>query len=194
VTDRFGVELNAGLPQAGGKLSYGREMQSVQTHEHSVSLTGQTKLLNKDSGDDNAALWTMAEDPKKKLGIPSFLRTAIILRRKPGRKFSFSLEAETKGNFDVNDTVKRLSHLGREQCVPIDTVEIDPLSHVLKAEDTILSDYAAQIDWKKLHELNLRDDLVNHTMREVLGVRSITVKKGAKAEGEAAEAHGNAAA
>jgi hypothetical protein len=187
VKDEIVIGGNLGLPQAGGNLNYTHGSEGSKATEHAVSLKGIRKLLYKDSGDANVVIWTMAEDPKRKSGTPSFLRTALILKRKPGRNFTFSLEAEIKGNFTMGSKFKKLGHLGRaERSVPVDDLEINPITHVLKAEDTILSEYVKKINWENLHELNLRDDVVLHKMKDVLGVGAPVVAPVVAKAGEGA--------
>ncbi|KAI1377491.1 hypothetical protein F4677DRAFT_458853 [Hypoxylon crocopeplum] len=162
---------NLGLPQGGINAGYGHESDKVEITKRSVTLEGDRKVLNKGWGDDNAVIWTMDENRKDKTGTPSFLRAAVILRRKPGRRFAFSLEAETKASFSLKDKLKKLCHFGRvEHCVPVvDDSIVNPSDHVLRAEDTLISDFVKKINWSNLHELNLQRDLVMHTMREVMG-------------------------
>ena len=134
LTAAVDVALNVAVPLGGGNFSYGHEKDRVKTSEHSISLEGTTLILYGDFGDDNAVIGTRAEDLKKNQGTPLFLRTAIILRRKTGRRFTISLEAETVASSYLKEMVKKLTRFGRECYVPIDKVEINPLSHVLEAE------------------------------------------------------------
>jgi hypothetical protein len=195
VKNNFNLGANLGLPNGGFNAGAGRETEKVKIKAHSVRLEGERRVLDKDWGDDNAVIWTMQEDADEKKGTPSFLRGALILRRKPGRQFAFSLEAETEGNFRVRDAIKKLCHFGtREHCVPVveDSVITAP-THVLDAEDLLLSEYVKKIDWSNLHALKLHEDVVVHTMTAVLGAQPIAVEKPGLGTAGTAGAEGAAA-
>lgn len=174
VKKTFELGGNIGLPQAGLNAKFGQEREETKAAEYSVTVIGRSMVSERVSGEPNTVYWEMHEDKKKRAGTPTFLRTAVILeRKKPGRRFTFSIKAETDAKVTLIDqarskTVSFLGRTGRPQPALIGDVEINPPTDLLKAQDEVLSAYADKIVWDKLHELNLRGDVVQHTEKEVL--------------------------
>ncbi|KAF9634997.1 hypothetical protein BFW01_g5892 [Lasiodiplodia theobromae] len=170
VEHRFDVGLNAGIEQAGANINYGTQSAGKVTTEHAVTLVGNKRRLGKDYGGKNAVVWSMEEDPKKKTGIPSLLRAAVLLERKPGRSFTFNIEIQESVDFVSGITSKTKTFFGAEHRIPVDEVEINPgsSSHILQAEDPVVIAFEKTVDWTSLDELNLQDDLVEVTMKKVL--------------------------
>ena len=72
-------------------------------------------------GKDNCVIWSLEEDEHEKQGIPSFLRGAILVRRKDDVPFCFSIRVETM--VDTGGKIRRM--LGLEKSDPVDPVELD---------------------------------------------------------------------
>jgi hypothetical protein len=170
VERRFDVGLNVGVQNLGANVNYGAQRTGQEIIEHAVTLVGNRRLLGKDAGGKNAVVWSMEEDQKKKAGIPTLLRAALVLERKPGRSFTFDIEVRETANFVSDAKSKFKSFFGRENDVQAEDVEINPgsPSHVLKAEDPEVVAFEKTVDWTKLGELNLQDDLVKVTMQKIL--------------------------
>lgn len=169
---------NIGFPQGGVNVKVGRETEMTNTVEYSMSLTGRA-TSPRGSGEAYHVYWLMEEDAKKRAGTPTFLRTAVILSRKPSRQFTFSVKTDVTAKIErmenlLSTTVSFFNRTGRhEDATPIDDVVIDPAKDVIAAQDTVLSDFVLEnkdkgILWSKLHELNLRADVVKRTVKEVL--------------------------
>lgn len=172
IKNKFELGGNIGLPQGGLNANYGRESEHEKTAESSVTLVGRSRV-ERGFGEPTSVYWEMEEDAKRKMGTPTFLRVAVILRRRSRRNFTFSLQAETSVQLKLGERIKTVSFFGRtgrlDQPMRVDDVEIDPASVSLKAQDNALSDYEKKIDWNNLHELNLQNDLTEHVIKAVLG-------------------------
>jgi hypothetical protein len=88
--------------QAGAHLGW--ERTTTKTSPDCIRLEGKKHQLGKDYGDDDAATWTLLENATDKTGIPSSLRTVILLKRRydgPFRcTFSLKLEVDTKTSLE----------------------------------------------------------------------------------------------
>jgi len=96
VTHGLDATLNANpIPAVGGSLGYHWTMTKAEHRSHSAKLNGMSRRL-KIAGEENAAMWVMEEDLDSKEGIPTFLRTVIVLRHDPDEcgEFRFSLKIE----------------------------------------------------------------------------------------------------
>ncbi|KAF2252348.1 hypothetical protein BU26DRAFT_502829 [Trematosphaeria pertusa] len=114
--------VNTGtLPGVGVDVGYVWEVEKSETREHWTIFTGMKRQLG-DCREDNAVIWSMEENNEKKDGIPSFVRTAVLLRRKENEPFSFTVKIRT--DVDFVSEVKAL--FGLEKADTIDPVEIDP--------------------------------------------------------------------
>ena len=138
--------LTSGITGVGGNVGYQWEMQGTKAHERWTSLTGVKRTL-REFGDDNAVIWSMGENENKKDGIPSFLRTAVVLRRNDDTAFSFTIKVDTEVDF-VSE-VKRL--LGLEKADVVDPVKIDPRTNQLQNVGH------KQDDLKNMSEMDLGD-------------------------------------
>jgi len=114
------TSLNGNVAGVGGQLGYVWEMSQVKEKEHATTLAGVPRLFAK-WGKDNGVIWNLEEDPKKKDGVPSFLRAAVLLRRKADVPFSFTIDVES--GVDLGGKFRRL--LGKEKPEPVDPVQLD---------------------------------------------------------------------
>ncbi|KAF7919272.1 hypothetical protein EAE99_008574 [Botrytis elliptica] len=124
VTFGANAGINAGISGASGNLGMNWEMKEEQTRDHFTRLSGRTRLLGREYGPEDSAIWSLEEskDKNKKDGIPSFLRTAVLLRRQDDVPFRFKLKVAT----DVDFVGEVRSMLGLEKRDPIYPVEIGP--------------------------------------------------------------------
>ncbi|TGO47458.1 hypothetical protein BOTNAR_0524g00050 [Botryotinia narcissicola] len=116
--------INVGVSGAGGNVGMNWEMKEKRTQDHFTRLSGRKKLLGRDYGPEDSAIWSLEEskDKNKKDGISSFLRTAVLLRRQDDVPFRFKLKVAT----DVDFVGELRSMLGLETRDPIYPVEIGP--------------------------------------------------------------------
>lgn len=108
------------MTAAAGELGYAWEATEVKETKHATALIGIKRLLG-DYGKDNCVIWSLEEDSFEKQGIPSFLRTAVIVRRRDDVPFRFSIRVET--GVDSGGKLRRF--LGMEKADPVDPVELD---------------------------------------------------------------------
>lgn len=105
---------------AAGELGYVWEATEVKETKHSTALIGIKRLLG-EYGKENCVIWSLEEDKFEKQGIPNFLRTAVLVRRKDDVPFCFSIQVET--GVDYGGKIRRF--LGMEKADPVDPVELD---------------------------------------------------------------------
>jgi len=101
VTHGVDAALNANpFPAAGLNLGYHWMMSRTKKKPHFARLNGTTDSTQRDR-EATIAIWTINEDPKTK-EIPTFLKTAVVLRHNPygadetSRKFNVMLEIVTR--------------------------------------------------------------------------------------------------
>ncbi|KAI0436567.1 hypothetical protein F4803DRAFT_541814 [Xylaria telfairii] len=114
------ISLNASAAGVGGSVGYVWDMSQIKETDHATTLVG-TKRLFADWGKDNGVIWNLEEDGIKSAGIPSFLRAAVLLRRRDDVPFRFTIQVETSVDFEGK--LRRM--LGMEKPDPIDPVELD---------------------------------------------------------------------
>ncbi|KAJ4015292.1 hypothetical protein NW752_006747 [Fusarium irregulare] len=133
------------------------ETERIKNRTYYTSLTGEKKLDRAGwVGGVNTAVWTLGENEDKSDGIPTFLRTAVLLRRPENRPFSFMVHVKT--DVDFVGTMKTL--FGMEKKDPIDPVVIHPG----RGYRTITS-----LD-PQAHDLTRMDELNIKTVAEVMFV------------------------
>ncbi|KAK1764326.1 hypothetical protein QBC33DRAFT_547782 [Phialemonium atrogriseum] len=112
------ASLKGEFAGVGGELGYVWDTTKVKEVTHATSLVGVKRIFS-DFGKDNGVIWNMEEDAGK--GIPSFLRTAVLLRHRDDVPFRFTIDVET--GVDWEGKLRRL--LGLEKPDPVDPVELD---------------------------------------------------------------------
>jgi hypothetical protein len=121
VKQGFNAGLSGGAAGVGAELGYVWETNQTKSTEHATTLKGVKRLLEVDWGRDNSVVWSLEEDHKKKQGIPSFLRAAVLLRRRDDVPFSFTIAVDSGA--DAGGKFRRL--LGREKPDTVDPVQLD---------------------------------------------------------------------
>ncbi|KAK3320806.1 hypothetical protein B0T19DRAFT_403426 [Cercophora scortea] len=166
-----GVNANAGvgLLGLGGEAGVQWEMAETKTRIDYTALTGEKRVMRPGwTGEANTVIWTLEENTDKSDGIPTFLRAAVLLRRRPEAATApFSFTVKVKTDVDFIGTIKTLFGLERKD--PIDPVEIDPARFPEAFRATIQS-----LD-PTVHDLNKMDRL---KLRKVAGVLAVTVLDG----------------
>ncbi|KAI1825478.1 hypothetical protein F4861DRAFT_501268 [Xylaria intraflava] len=114
------VSLNGSVGGVGGSVGYVWDISQTKETDHATTLVG-TKRLFADWGKDDGVIWNLEEDSFTKAGIPSFLRAAVLLRRRDDVPFRFTIQVET----DVDFEGKFRRMLGLEKPKVVDPVELD---------------------------------------------------------------------
>ncbi|KAF2233517.1 hypothetical protein EV356DRAFT_567974 [Viridothelium virens] len=127
-TSKQGINagLNVGSHLGGGELGVKWEMEETKKREYYTRLSGKSRVIGRTWGSDNAAIWKLEESKDKNTegGIPSFMSTAVLLKRVGDSLFTFTINVKT--DVDFVGTIRSLA--GRERKDPIDPVEIDSKS------------------------------------------------------------------
>ncbi|KAL6831796.1 ankyrin repeat-containing domain protein [Trichoderma camerunense] len=100
ITHAIDAAINANpISAVGGTLGYHWTMSQTTHETHSAMLNGLSRRF-KSYGEETTAMWVMTEDPVERAGIPSFLRTVVILRHDKDEcgEFRFSLEIDVAEN------------------------------------------------------------------------------------------------
>lgn len=88
--------VNGGVLGFNLDVGYHWKMERKVERDHSGTLHGMSRRF-KTFGEETSAVWELEEDPVKNEGIPSFLRTAVLLRLDDeSDKFQFTVEIETR--------------------------------------------------------------------------------------------------
>ncbi|KAK6330872.1 hypothetical protein TWF718_003069 [Orbilia javanica] len=122
ISHSFGGGVFGGLDIAGAELGYEMEFHETKLSNHATRLSGMKRVSGRSYGNPNTVIWSLRENTHMKDGIPSFLRTSILLRRKHGAVFRAFITVETIVDFKTE--VRRLT--GREGTDPVDPFDIDP--------------------------------------------------------------------
>lgn len=162
--------INAGIKGeavgTGGELGYVWETTKMEETDHATKMAGTKRLLS-DFGQDDSVVWSLEEDPVKKQGIPSFLRAAVLLRRRDDVPFRFTIAVET--GVDFEGKFRRL--LGLDKPDPVDPVELDQETDLEELGIASLDPKAADVDLTNMQDIDIRKkaDVVLATLLEVPG-------------------------
>ncbi|KAI1775106.1 hypothetical protein F4818DRAFT_61496 [Hypoxylon cercidicola] len=159
-----GVNVGAGV--AGGEAGILWEIEETKNRTYYTAVSGEKRVMRQGwTGEDNTAIWTLEENEDKSDGIPTFLRAAVLLRRRENVPFSFAVKVKT----DVDFVGKVKTLFGFERKDPIDPVEIDPANFPEAGRPTIRS-----LD----PELNNLDKMDKLNLKKVASVMVVTVLDG----------------
>lgn len=120
------IQLGGAAPVGGvtatGTLGWEKTTSSdIKDH---TTITGSIDLRNRTYGKYNSASWTLLENQTAKTGVPSWMRTAVLLKRKDEMPFQCVVEIDAE--VDIKSTIERVfGGKGREP--KDDPVLFDPL-------------------------------------------------------------------
>jgi len=134
----------------------------VEETQHATTLVG-VKRLFADGGKDNSVIWNLEEDQVNKQGIPSFLRAAVLLRRRDDVPFCFTIAVET--GVDFGGQVRRL--LGLEKRDPVDPVELDNETDLEELSITSLDPATVDVKNMRVMDIGKHADVVLTTLLQV---------------------------
>ncbi|KAF2658951.1 hypothetical protein K491DRAFT_713194 [Lophiostoma macrostomum CBS 122681] len=163
--------LNAGINGEaigiGPELGYLWETNVTKEKEHATRLAGVQRMLSEGSGRDDTVVWTLEEDPVRKQGIPSFLRSAVLLRRRADVPFYFTIDVTT--GVDFEGRLRRL--LGMDKRDPVDPVQVDGGTNLTELGIASLDPKAGDIDLENMKAIDIgkKADVIVATPLEVSG-------------------------
>ncbi|KAL7933897.1 hypothetical protein V8C35DRAFT_42762 [Trichoderma chlorosporum] len=143
---RLGGPENPFSANAGYKW----EMSERKQKDHWTRLSGTKKLL-RGSHQDDAAMWSMEENKNKKDGIPTFLRTAILLRRETDAPFS--LQVDVTSEVDFMSGLGSRSLFGRKKVDEVWPTEINAGDNPQNSQIESLD--LSEVDLANMSKLNL---------------------------------------
>ncbi|KAL7796631.1 hypothetical protein V8C37DRAFT_353418 [Trichoderma ceciliae] len=120
VNQSLNIDIGGSVLGMNGGVGYVWDTSETKDIQHSTKLVGLKRTLA-DGGKNNAVVWILEEDSKKKDGIPTFLRSGVLLRRRDDVPFNYIITASTEVDFGG----KILRLFGHEKPDPIDPVELD---------------------------------------------------------------------
>ncbi|PLB48741.1 hypothetical protein P170DRAFT_464388 [Aspergillus steynii IBT 23096] len=106
----LGVQGGVGVTGSVG-AGWTRSLE-VTVNDH-VSIYGTSRYRDQKVGEPDSARWVLEENASQKSGIPGLIRTAVLLRRQPGKLFLGDIEIQAKIGFGNNV----MSWFGRKQGV-----------------------------------------------------------------------------
>ncbi|RAH64364.1 uncharacterized protein BO66DRAFT_444048 [Aspergillus aculeatinus CBS 121060] len=105
-------------------LGFGWEVQETRTSNYSTRVSARPWHSDPSSANENAVIWSMEENGHKKDGVPSFLQTAVLIRRSGNRPFMAKLRVDSK--VDFRSTARRIFPLTTDVDHIIDPVTLMP--------------------------------------------------------------------
>lgn len=102
LTKSANANIAAGTVVTAG-AGLGWELKHSTEKKHQTTLSGSIRLEGRPYGGKNTVRWTISENPSQKTGIPTMLRTAVLLRRKQkqdGDAVKFLAEVDIRCSVD----------------------------------------------------------------------------------------------
>ncbi|ERF71930.1 hypothetical protein EPUS_06489 [Endocarpon pusillum Z07020] len=100
--------LQGGAFGASTSISSGwTRSESGNVHDH-ISLYGSSIFPQRNAGEPTGAKWVMEENATGESGIPDTLTTAVLLRRKPGKRFIGVIDIKAKQKLDLSSRIAQL--------------------------------------------------------------------------------------
>jgi hypothetical protein len=87
---QFGAEL-------GGSVKWEKSISRETTD--ATTIVGTIDLVNRNYGASNGVSWTLLENQSTHTGVPSFFRTAVLLKRKGDDEFQSTFEIKSQVDF-----------------------------------------------------------------------------------------------
>ena len=146
------VQAKVDSSSFGAGSDYAWEMGETKGKEHFARLVGLTKII-KGVGMDDAAEWSLEEDNAlaKKEGVPAFLRTAVLLRRKADVPFSLLIKIWSEVDFKTS----LHAFSGRKKVDKMDPIQVDPGVNPKQLRVTSLG--LEKVDLSNMEALSLHD-------------------------------------
>jgi hypothetical protein len=121
------------------------EKSYERTYDTQAHLFGSKTIVGRNFGSSNAVQWKLIEDKSQLDGIPSYLRTAVLLKRKSDDRFlgTIKIEVEISGlSFDLRHTIQKVVGGIQDDQVVFDPLARPrgPLSNILDLRNLIQCD------------------------------------------------------
>jgi hypothetical protein len=91
--------IGAGFGPANASIGGGWERAQSLDKSDRITLFGSSTFAPGNFGEPNGAMWVLNENRSQKNGIPDTLISAVLLRRKPTRKFIGTIQVKAKVDF-----------------------------------------------------------------------------------------------
>lgn len=129
-TTKFGVSfgVTGGVEVANSNVDVHWDVEHTQPLRFKATLTGFSSRSPKRYYDgENIVTWTMQENPNEGDGIPSFLQTAVLLKR--SHDVPFSVDLRVKSDVNLASMARRILHFKEDGDRMIEPITITP-SHI----------------------------------------------------------------
>ncbi|KAK1252168.1 hypothetical protein MKX08_003355 [Trichoderma sp. CBMAI-0020] len=143
-TVQYGASLGVtgGVSIASGEANLHWDVEEEKPQKYKATLTGSPGCSKGKTGDENAVTWVMEENKGENDGIPSFLQTAVLLKRNHNRPFTIKLRVRSE--VDTTSAIRRfILHQG-DKDKGIDLVTVTP-DKVQVASSNILNIKESQL-------------------------------------------------
>jgi hypothetical protein len=124
VTKGMNATATAGVDIGGIDAGIKWEVQETKDVKYSARLTGTPCCSEGNSGEDNAVIWAMDENPSEGDGVPSFLQSAVLLKRSHQMPFTAKLRISSK--VDWISAARRILPVATDKDKIIDPVTFAP--------------------------------------------------------------------
>lgn len=150
---------STGVASADAKVAW--EMEQTKPLKFKATLTGNPARSKGKVGDENAVTWTMKENGDAEDGVPSFLQTAVLLKRPYGGAFEARLHV--RSDVDMVSAGLRALPVRSDKDKLIDPVAFTPgrkQVHNNKVSGITEADLESMetIDLSKLFKVNLSEE------------------------------------
>ncbi|KAJ9655613.1 hypothetical protein H2201_008763 [Coniosporium apollinis] len=142
------MSAGTGAPVALG-IEAGWEQTKSVVKEERATLSGSCRIEGRNYGSYNAARWKIHENKQQKHGIPSFLRTAILLAPKSTKRFRAFVAVDTHVDmlYSAGQRIKRF----------LGGVVVDPVYFDEEGKRKPMGPKLANVDIANLAECNLKE-------------------------------------
>ncbi|KAI9741629.1 MAG: hypothetical protein M1834_000013 [Cirrosporium novae-zelandiae] len=117
-TEKVELKRSANLSVEGGigvqvGAGFGWELTNSMDKMDTTKVSGMIRFRNhKEGGKKNAAEWTLLENSSRRSGVPTFLRTAVLLGRREDDMELFTATVKIDANVDLlsafGDTIQKM--------------------------------------------------------------------------------------
>ncbi|KAL9636666.1 MAG: hypothetical protein Q9164_002685 [Protoblastenia rupestris] len=144
-----------------------------------TSLTGTVRLEGREYGGKNTARWTLSENSTQKTGIPTLIRTGILLKRRedrPGSNERFQAEIEIRTTVDFVSSIGEGTDKLFGRIPEDDPIIFDPKEPPLTEKFDVDINNLASKDLTELSAVVTDTMLTNTVNGKVIAVSSLAVK------------------